>query len=50
MHISNMHINNIIQTKQIILRNIYVFTYIHAKTTNEIRGHALEGEQGGVYE
>lgn len=44
MHISNMNINNIIQTKQIILSIIYVFMYIHAKTSNEIRGDALEGE------
>lgn len=44
MHISSMHIHNIIQTKQIILRNIYVLMYIHAKSTNEIRGDALEGE------
>lgn len=35
-------------TEHIIFRNIYVYTYVHAKTITEKRGNGFE-EQGQIY-
>lgn len=38
-----IHASNIIWTQQVILGNIYVYTYMHAIATSEERGHEFEG-------
>jgi hypothetical protein len=44
-----IHTSNIIRTKKIIFRNIYVYTYIHIIIISEKRGHKFEREQAEVY-
>lgn len=45
----NMGTNNIRQTKQVVLRNIYVYTCMYMQQLIKMGGHEFEGEQGGVY-
>jgi hypothetical protein len=45
----SIHTSNIIWTRQVIFRNIYVYTdtYMRALKTTGKKGHEWEGEQGG---
>lgn len=44
----NIHTGSIIQTGQVIFRNIYVYTYVHA---NNLFNHEFEGEwEEDIYE
>lgn len=47
--LENTSMRNIIQTEQVILKSMYVYTYMHL-TINEKRDHKFEREQGKVYE
>ena len=43
------HTRDIVQTKQVLLGSIYVYTYMHTITTNAKRGHGFERKEGEVY-
>lgn len=45
----NTYMSNIIQTEQVIIRNVCVYTYVHVKTTHEERGNEFQREQGEGY-
>ena len=34
--------------EQVILRNIYAYTHMHEKTTDEEEGHGIESKQASV--
>ena len=44
-----IHTDNIIQTEQVDLTNIYEYTCIHAMTMIFLKDNELEGEWGEVY-
>ena len=45
----NTHVSDIMDSEQIIFRNMYVYKYMHTLTINERRGYEYDTEQGGVY-
>lgn len=45
----NIHTNNIIQTEQVSLRNLYIYN-IHITTINLKSGHEFEIKKGKLYE
>lgn len=40
---------NLIQTKEVIFQNIYVYTYMLVTTINQNKGHIFEREQLEAY-
>lgn len=41
----NIHMSSIIWTEQVIVRNIYAYTYKYTCNDNAIRGHEFEGKE-----
>lgn len=48
--VPSIRTSNIMQSKQVIFRNLCVYTYMHTIAIREKRVHESEGEWGGLYE